>query len=214
MTTAHAVRLPSGRRSRNTLTRADVAENQRGRIVRAMADAVAEVGYARTTIAQVIAAAGVSRATFYEQFSDKQDCFLATYDLAVDALLRTMAATASDSLPALLDAYLDTLVRNEALARVLLLDIQSLGADGVLRRARSAERIRDRRAVTVGARSAADRFACESFVAAVGSLVTVRLAERDPAGITALRKPLVQLAVRMFGERGAGSAGMPSRTPR
>ena len=49
--------------------------------------AVAEKGYARVVVADVIERAGVSRKTFYEQFSNKEDCFLAAYDAGVDGLL-------------------------------------------------------------------------------------------------------------------------------
>jgi AcrR family transcriptional regulator len=50
---------------------------QRERILTAMIQTVAHEGYALATIAQAIAAAGVSRPTFYEYFRDKDDCFLA-----------------------------------------------------------------------------------------------------------------------------------------
>ncbi len=48
-----------------------------------MVEAVARNGYQRTTVAHVIALAGVSRRAFYEQFANKEDCFLATYDIVV-----------------------------------------------------------------------------------------------------------------------------------
>lgn len=41
-------------------------------------------GYAETTVADVIAAADVSRETFDRLFDDKQECFLAAYDAAAD----------------------------------------------------------------------------------------------------------------------------------
>ena len=48
-----------------------------------MIEAVAQRGYSRTTVAHVIALAGVSRRAFYEQFPNKEACFLATYDIVV-----------------------------------------------------------------------------------------------------------------------------------
>ncbi|HEV7530035.1 MAG TPA: TetR/AcrR family transcriptional regulator [Solirubrobacteraceae bacterium] len=48
-----------------------------------MIEAVADRGYARTTVAHVIGLAGVSRRAFYEQFANKEACFLATYDIIV-----------------------------------------------------------------------------------------------------------------------------------
>jgi AcrR family transcriptional regulator len=49
----------------------------------AMIEAVSERGYPQTTVAHVIAYAGVSRRAFYEQFANKEECFLATYDIVV-----------------------------------------------------------------------------------------------------------------------------------
>src|SRR6202008_2281015 len=52
------------------------------RIVRAMADTVAERGYAATTVADVTRAAGTSLRTFYAHFDGKEDAFLAALDHA------------------------------------------------------------------------------------------------------------------------------------
>jgi AcrR family transcriptional regulator len=58
-------------------------DTQRGRLIDGMAQTVAHRGYAATPVAEVLKAAGVSRRTFYEQFADKEDCFLAAYDAIV-----------------------------------------------------------------------------------------------------------------------------------
>ncbi len=39
-------------------------------------------GYAAVTIGHLTREAGVSRAAFYQQFASKEDCFLATYEIA------------------------------------------------------------------------------------------------------------------------------------
>ncbi len=65
------------------MAREDVARHQRTRLYGGMIESVAERGYARTTVAQVIALAGVSRRAFYEQFANKEACFLATYDIVI-----------------------------------------------------------------------------------------------------------------------------------
>jgi AcrR family transcriptional regulator len=79
-----ASRLPSGRHG---LTREAVVASQRGRLVDAMAEVVAEKGYPATTVADVVERAGVSRRTFYEQFADKEACFLAAYDVGLTVVL-------------------------------------------------------------------------------------------------------------------------------
>ena len=66
---------PLPRRPRG-LTRDEVLASQRGRMIAAMAETVAAKGYAATTVADVVARAGVSRKTFYEHFADREECFL------------------------------------------------------------------------------------------------------------------------------------------
>jgi AcrR family transcriptional regulator len=65
------------------MSREDVARNQRARMYGGMIEAVHERGYPQTLVAHVIALAGVSRRAFYEQFANKEACFLATYDIVV-----------------------------------------------------------------------------------------------------------------------------------
>ena len=57
----------------------------------AVIDAVAELGYQDTRLADIIARAGVSRKTFYEYFKDMEECFLAAYDMHVAALAEQTA---------------------------------------------------------------------------------------------------------------------------
>lgn len=60
---------------------------QRERLVGAMAELAGSDGYAGTSIAKVIARAGVSRATFYDYFADREDCLLAAIAAAQPLLL-------------------------------------------------------------------------------------------------------------------------------
>jgi len=70
-------RLPSGP---HRLDRREVLRHQRMRMQGAMVEAVARGGYDDTSVRQVTALAGVSRRAFYEQFANREDCFLATFD--------------------------------------------------------------------------------------------------------------------------------------
>jgi len=81
-------KLPSGRHG---LPRDVVVRSQRERMVEAMITVVANKGYADTTVADIISAAGVSRATFYEQFADKEDCFIAAYGTVMERMLNYVA---------------------------------------------------------------------------------------------------------------------------
>jgi len=60
-----------------------VAEIQRQRLLAAMALVASERGSANASVAHVVARAGVSRRTFYELFEDREACFLAAFDQAV-----------------------------------------------------------------------------------------------------------------------------------
>ncbi|MGH7858983.1 MAG: TetR/AcrR family transcriptional regulator [Candidatus Binatia bacterium] len=57
-------------------------------MIDAIARSVASKGYAATTVADVVTLARLSRRTFYEQFADKEECFLAAFDDGVEFLLR------------------------------------------------------------------------------------------------------------------------------
>jgi AcrR family transcriptional regulator len=58
-----------------------VVQNQRDRLAAGIIAAIAEKGYRDTTVADIAAAAGVSRRTFYSYFSSKGECYLATYEV-------------------------------------------------------------------------------------------------------------------------------------
>lgn len=49
----------------------------RARLLAALATCIAEDGYRRTTVADIVRRARTSRRTFYEHFSDKESCYLA-----------------------------------------------------------------------------------------------------------------------------------------
>ena len=68
---------------------------------RGMAEAMMEKGYVDTTVADVIKRAGVSRETFYQQFSSKADCFMTAFDAAADLLIACVEAGADLDIDAL-----------------------------------------------------------------------------------------------------------------
>src|SRR3954464_7556371 len=127
-------------RGPHRLGREVVEASQRGRLLDAMAQVVAGKGYGATSVADVIATAGVSRKTFYEHFRDKLDCFLAAYDLGVEVLLATVrAAGAGENDPlavtrARTRAYLRTLSKEPASARTFLVDVAAAGPEALERR--------------------------------------------------------------------------------
>ena len=131
-------RFPSGpRRLPGDLVRAI----QRERLLVGMLRAVSELGYRVTNVQDVIERAGVSRPTFYEHFSNKDDCFLAAFDTSA-ARLRTQVETASDAggdcwrerLRLGFNALLDFAEAEPEAARVVIVEARAATPDAALRR--------------------------------------------------------------------------------
>ena len=109
--------------------------SQRARILDGMVRAVAAKGYARTTVADVVALAGVSRRTFYEQFDDKEDCFLGAYETGSQIVLDDIAAAVRalsepdwrTRLRVALDTYVSVLAAEPGFARALMIDTFGAG---------------------------------------------------------------------------------------
>jgi AcrR family transcriptional regulator len=126
-------RLPHGP---NGLGREEVARNQRARIYGAMIESVAQRGYQATTVADVIGLAGVSRRAFYEQFENKHECFLRTYDIVVArAHKRVLDAWQaergwSNRLHAAMRAVLEHAAFEPKGPRLVLVDALGIGAAG------------------------------------------------------------------------------------
>jgi AcrR family transcriptional regulator len=134
-------------RGRHAAPRAVVREAQRARMLDAMVQAVAEKGYARVAVADVIERAGVSRKTFYEQFANKEECFLAAYDAGVDQLLAAIDAALTTLAPDWLAAarravetYLETMAASPAFARAFLIEALGAGPAALERRGQVQDR--------------------------------------------------------------------------
>jgi len=193
-------RLPRGRHG---LSREEVVRSQRGRIFRAMAEIMVHKGYATTSVSEVLGAAGVSRETFYEQFSSKEECFMAAFEAAVNSVLGAVGEAGDEGGSPLerfdrgLRAYLDALAADPAFARVMLIEVYAAGPAALERRAALQSGFVDAVAAALGRPTASDRFADEALVAAISSMVTSRLAAGDVEGLRALHRPLVDLARRL-----------------
>jgi AcrR family transcriptional regulator len=116
------------------LRREVVVHHQRQRILTAAVDLVAERGYRAVTVADIVKRAAIARLKFYENFSSKQDCFLAAYDAGLaEATSRLEQATGApdasfpERVSAGLAALLDYAAAEPALARACLVEAPSLG---------------------------------------------------------------------------------------
>ncbi len=180
-----------------------VGEIQRARILAAMTQVACEQGIARATVARVVARAGISRRTFYEEFEGSDDCFLAALDQAFEyARARVLPAYRRagrwrERTRAGLTELLRLFDERPSLAKVLV--IESLG---------SGPQALERRAVVLGALAAAvdegrgEAAACsatqltaEGVVGAVLSLIHSRLCEPGETQLIELLNPLMSMIV-------------------
>lgn len=82
-------RLPRGRHG---LSPEFVAQNQRERLLAALAESLYERGYEETTVALIGKRAGVSKSDFYKRYESKDACFIAAYDDVVERIRETLRA--------------------------------------------------------------------------------------------------------------------------
>ncbi len=176
-----------------------------------MAQALAENGYAGTTVADVVRGAEVSRETFYEQFANKEECFLATFDAAVAELTARVAApprphderSPAARFEASLGVYLQSLASEPELARTMLIEVYAVGPAALRRRVAVTDGFVELLVDAVAASDPETRFACEVLVAATSAMVTQRLAAGRAEDLVKLRVPLTRLADRLFADGGA-----------
>lgn len=187
----------------------------RARIFDAITRAVAEKGYAATTVADVTGRARISRRTFYEQFSDKEDCFLQAYEAAARATLDEVAAATRRVPPddwrgrlvVSLETYIGILAEDPELAQVTLIDILGAGPRALALREQILAQYTAfyRRLAARMARPADSALVPEVFlrglVGAIAEIVQHELLAHRARELPELVPTLVQLALTVLGER-------------
>jgi AcrR family transcriptional regulator len=211
--------LPPLPRGRHAAPREVVWESQRGRMLAAMATAVAEKGYANVAVADVVAGAGVSRKTFYEHFENKEECFLAAYDAGVEAMLDAIELAIRDAAPggplAIARAgtarYLDTLAANPAFARTFLVEVLGAGPRALERRADVHARFADQLAAIHGASSpgpaASSQHRYRACVGAIHELVTDHVLRRGAESLGEVLEAAVDVERALLLEPPGGAPG-------
>lgn len=119
--------------------------NQRTRMHGAMIEAVAASGYERTSVKQVVGLAGVSRRSFYEQFANKEECFLATFDVIaargagrVSTAYRKADGDVETRLQAAFDELGQAISSNWKSANLVIVEAPKVGAPALLRLRRAS----------------------------------------------------------------------------
>jgi AcrR family transcriptional regulator len=132
--------LPAGRHG---LSRSFVVENQRQRILAAVADVCHVAGYVSMSVEDIVVTSGVSRRTFYDNFRSKEDVYLAAYDEVTKQLLERVYAAYSeaDGLVARvrdsLNAFLTFVAEEPAFADMCIVEVMAAGPNAIERRNRT-----------------------------------------------------------------------------
>ncbi|HXV06221.1 MAG TPA: TetR/AcrR family transcriptional regulator [Solirubrobacterales bacterium] len=128
---------PQSLGGRRALPRAYAVRSEREQLLEAMVRVAAEKGYEAATVSDVVELAGVSRATFYENFEGKEDCFLEAYDAVIDVLVAHVT-TAFESatgepwprrIAVGLGALVELLAAEADIARMAMVEVTAAGDD-------------------------------------------------------------------------------------
>ena len=149
-----------------------------------------ELGYERATVKLVIERAGTSRATFYNHFEDKEDCFVEAYFEASEWLYERVLALARrqptwrDGLRVGLAEFLEFCAHNPAIAKALFIEAHAVGGEALAQHDRLMERVSgaidDVRRETGPAQSP-PAMTSAFMVGAIEALITAKLSN-DEAG--------------------------------
>ena len=197
-----------------------VSELQRGRLLSATFALVGERGYDGVSARSVSERAGVSNRTFYECFSDREDCFLAAFNHGVAGLeLEVRAAWESEpgwsaGVRVALSALLRTLDREPAVRRLVFVEALAAGPRVLARRARVLESLAavvDRGRANAQAPAALPALVAEGVVGATFGVIHARLLELRPDPLLELLGGLMATIVLPY--RGSAAAARELERP-
>jgi len=193
--------MPPGR---HQLPREFIAQHQRARIIAALADETVEKGYRAVTVADIVRRAGIARNTFYDEFVDKDACYLDALSFGI-AKLEAIAAAGADSadgwrgkLRAGISAVLDALEADPAIGRALIVEVHAAGPPALKIRSEAMKRVTDfidsARHASTGTESPPP-IAAEGIVAGMHAVVHAKLAAGDESGFRELLPDFMYFAV-------------------
>ena len=175
---------------------------KRQRILQGMLVAVGSKGYEGTTVQDAIAKAGLYRQAFYDNFEDKEDCYLQALEAGsawVELAMRDAASGETiwlGQLRGALTGLLRFLDERPELGRALLVEVHAAGPRAVGKRTEAMERAV---ALVDRAREESDGSApaisAEAVVAGILAVLHTRLAADQTDGFEKLLPELMYLAV-------------------
>jgi AcrR family transcriptional regulator len=188
---------------------------QRERLLRAAAAVFAERGYTHASSEAISRRAGMSKATFYEHFANKEECILALFDHAVEIVLKAQARAASEArqrgaierMRAGTLTFLTALGEYPEYAQTLLVEIIGAGPRAAQRRDQVMQRFADALLTensAAAARGLIGRFASPldayAIVGAVSELASRQLRLGEPAEVIELAPVIDRLILGMLSQ--------------
>jgi AcrR family transcriptional regulator len=187
-------------------------DRQRRRLFRAASAVFARVGYADASAEAIAREAGMSKATFYEHFDNKEDCIIGLFDAAAAAVLAAMrdasprdAKAAPARYRAAIGAFLGALAAFPDEAQTLLVEIIGAGPRAMERRDSVLESfaryIYDRNAADAAAGTVPRLASFEDAFAIVGAVIELasrQLRTGRPAQVAELEPVLERLVSGML----------------
>jgi AcrR family transcriptional regulator len=196
-------RLPSGRHG---LPREFVTRNHQERLAAGVIAAVAEHGFRDAGVTQIAAAAGVSRRTFYDHYSDKEECYFDTYRLIEENLLQIVseaggAAPWTATVRAKVSALVEVLAANPDLIRFTMVAPPTEGGEVLERQREFLRRILD--SLTEGAPtgrtySQPGEEELEALAGGMSAVFTARVAAGEAASLVEDAPHLVEMILVPF----------------
>lgn len=167
-----------------------------------MLEAVGIRGYEQTTVQNAITQAGLYRQAFYDNFEDKEDCFLHAIDAGsawIELAMREAAApetTWRGQLRGALAGLLTFLDEQPEIGRALLVEVHAAGPRAVEKRTEVMERAAEKVDLArEESDAAAPAISAEAIVAGILAVLHTRLAARKAGNFSPLLPELMYLAV-------------------
>jgi AcrR family transcriptional regulator len=177
---------------------------KREQILIGMLEAVGSEGYDATSVRTVLARTGLYRQAFYDNFVDKDACYLAAFDAGVERLEAMVAAAAASveswrgKLRAGLGALLDYLDEAPDIGRALFVEVHAAGPEALARRAAAMKRAADFIDLArheVDEAESPPPIASEGIVAGIHAVVHSRLSTGANEGFRGLLPEFMYFAV-------------------
>jgi AcrR family transcriptional regulator len=190
---------------------------KREKILEGMLEAVGAEGYDATSVRTVLDRTGLYRQAFYDNFADKDVCYLAALEMGIGRLeaLVTRAAASQESwraqLRAGLGALLDALDAEPDFGRGVLVGVHAAGPEALAIRAEAMKRAADfidLARYEAGDSESPPQIAPEGIVAGIHAIVHSRLSTGATDGFRGLLPEFMYFAVLPYFGADAASAEM------